>query len=40
MEYADGGELVSYVEEREGLSEVECRQIFKKLCSAIEVCHS
>lgn len=40
MEYADGGELVSYVEEREGLSEVECRQIFKQLCSAIEVCHS
>jgi serine/threonine protein kinase len=29
MEYADGGELVSYVEEREGLPEVECRSIFK-----------
>jgi len=40
MEYADGGELVSYVEEKEGLSEVECRQIFKQLVSALEVCHS
>jgi hypothetical protein len=29
MEYADGGELVSYVEEKEGLPELECRQIFK-----------
>ena len=40
MEYADGGELVSYVEEKQGLSEVECRQIFKQLVSAIECCHS
>jgi serine/threonine protein kinase len=39
MEYADGGELASYVDERQGLSEVECRQIFKQLVSAIEVCH-
>ena len=29
MEYADGGELVAYVEEKEGLPEVECRYIFK-----------
>jgi hypothetical protein len=29
MEYADGGELVAYVEEKEGLSEIECRAIFK-----------
>jgi len=40
MEYADGGELVSYVEEKEGLPELECRQIFKQLCSAMETCHS
>ena len=40
MEYADGGELASYVDERQGLSEMECRQIFKQLVSAIEVCHS
>ena len=29
MEYADGGELVAYVEEKEGLPEIECRAIFK-----------
>jgi len=39
MEYADGGELASYVDEQQGLSEIECRQIFRQLVSAIEVCH-
>jgi hypothetical protein len=29
MEYADGGELVAYVEQNEGLSQIECRAIFK-----------
>ena len=29
MEYADGGELISYVEENKGLSEIECRALFK-----------
>ena len=29
MEYADGGELIAYVEEKEGLPEIECRAIFK-----------
>jgi len=40
MEYADGGELMKYVEEKQGLSEVECRSLFKQLISGIEVCHS
>ena len=40
MEYADGGELINYVEEKKGLSEVEVRSLFKQLISAIEVCHS
>lgn len=39
MEYADGGELVTYVEEQNGLSEVEARQIMKQLISALEECH-
>lgn len=29
MEYADGGELVDYVEEKKGLSEIEARSIIK-----------
>ena len=40
MEYADGGELMNYVEEKKGLSEIECRSLFKQLISAIDVCHS
>lgn len=40
MEYADGGELMNYVEEKKGLSEIEARALFKQLISAIEVCHS
>ena len=35
MEYADGGELVAYVEEKEGLPELECRSIFKQLVEGI-----
>jgi hypothetical protein len=35
MEYADGGELVAYVEEKEGLPEIECRAIFKQLVEGI-----
>jgi serine/threonine protein kinase len=40
MEYADGGELMNYVEEKKGLSELECRSLFKQLVSAIKACHS
>lgn len=40
MEYADGGELINYVEEKKGLTEIECRALFKQLISAIDVCHS
>lgn len=29
MEYADGGELLDYVEEKKGLDEVETRSIVK-----------
>lgn len=29
MEYADGGELIQYVEENKGLEELEIRQLFK-----------
>lgn len=39
MEYADGGELIEYVEQKQGLEEVECRSLFKQMISAIEACH-
>jgi MAP/microtubule affinity-regulating kinase len=39
MEYADGGELMQYVEEKKGLSEVEARSLFKQMVSAIGACH-
>ena len=39
MEYADGGELIHYVEETKGLEELECRQLFKQMLGAIEACH-
>jgi len=29
MEYADGGELMQYVEDKEGLDEVEARMLIK-----------
>jgi hypothetical protein len=29
MEYADGGELYQYVEDKKGLSEIEARLLFK-----------
>ena len=40
MEYADGGELVTYVEEKKGLQEVEARMLIKQVIAAIESCHS
>jgi serine/threonine protein kinase len=39
MEYADGGELIEYVEGKQGLDEIECRALFKQMISAIEACH-
>ena len=39
MEYADGGELIEYVEGKQGLDEIECRSLFKQMISAIEACH-
>jgi MAP/microtubule affinity-regulating kinase len=39
MEYADGGELVEYVEEKKGLPEIEARQIIKQVIMAIDECH-
>ena len=39
MEYADGGELIEYVENKKGLPELEARSIFKQICSAISACH-
>mmetsp|Transcript_2829 Transcript_2829/g.2650 ORF Transcript_2829/g.2650 Transcript_2829/m.2650 type:complete len:163 (-) Transcript_2829:617-1105(-) len=40
MEYADGGELIEYVEEKKGLPEVEARSLIKQVILAIESCHS
>lgn len=39
MEYADGGELVEYVEEQKGLPEGEARGLIKQVIAAIEDCH-
>ncbi len=40
MEYADGGELIDYVEEKKGLSEIEARSLIKQVISAVDSCHS
>ena len=39
MEYADGGELLDYVEDKKGLEELEARNIIKQLVLGIENCH-
>jgi MAP/microtubule affinity-regulating kinase len=39
MEYADGGELLDYVEEKGGLDEIESRSIIKQVILAIDDCH-
>ncbi len=39
MEYADGGELVDYVEEKKGITEPEARSIIKQVVNAIDLCH-
>lgn len=39
MEYADGGELVEYVEQKKGLPEVEARALIKQVIAAMDTCH-
>lgn len=39
MEYADGGELVDYVREHDGISEVQSRNIVRQVASAMQHCH-
>lgn len=40
MEYAAGGELYKYVEERTRLGEVEARRIMQQIVNAMSYCHS
>ena len=40
MEYADGGELIEFVHEKGGLSEVEARDITRQICHAMKLCHA
>jgi serine/threonine protein kinase len=39
MEYAGGGEVLKYVEEKEKLGEVEARRIFVQIVNAMSYCH-
>jgi len=39
MEYADGGELVDIVREKDGLSEIEARNIIRQVTLAMQMCH-
>jgi len=39
MEYCEGGELSSIVDEQEGISELQARNIILQILNAIEVCH-
>ena len=40
MEYLEGGELLDYVSERGFLPEIEAKNYFKQLVSAIAYCHT
>lgn len=40
MEYAEGGDFEHYITERQGISEIEARVLFKQIVLAIEECHS
>ena len=40
MEYAGGGELLKFVEERGKLNEVDARKIFLQIVSAMSYCHT
>jgi serine/threonine protein kinase len=39
MEYADGGELVDFVREKDGLSEIDARNIIRQVTLAMQMCH-
>ncbi len=39
MEYAGGGELLDFVQERGHLTEIEGRRVFQQLVSALSYCH-
>jgi len=39
MEYASGGELYDYLNERKRVSEVEARSIFRQIVSAVHFLH-
>ena len=40
MEYAAGGELFKYVEEKQRLNEIEARKIFQQIVNAMSYCHN
>ncbi len=40
MEYASGGELYKYVEEKGRLNEIEARKIFMQIVNAMSYCHT
>ena len=40
MEYAAGGELFKYVEEKHRLNEIEARKIFQQIVNAMSYCHN
>ncbi|XP_043081218.1 NUAK family SNF1-like kinase 1 [Puntigrus tetrazona] len=39
MEYASGGELYEYIQDRQRLSEEEARHFFRQITSAVQYCH-
>jgi len=39
MEYASGGELYEYIQEKQRLSEDEARHFFGQITSAVHYCH-
>ena len=39
MEYASGGELYDYIQQRQRLSEIEARNFFRQIISAVHYCH-
>ncbi|XP_076132945.1 NUAK family SNF1-like kinase 1 [Alosa pseudoharengus] len=39
MEYASGGELYDYIQQRQRLSEIEARNFFRQITSAVHYCH-
>lgn len=40
MEYASGGELLKYVEEKGRLNEIEARRIVLQIINAVSYCHN